>query len=90
MKIKDGFILREVADSYLVVAVGKRAKKFNGLITLNETGAFLWEQLSKGSDSEQLVKKLLAEYDIDETSAKAGVSAFLAKLQEANLLEEKG
>ena len=42
MKIKEGFILREVAGNYIVVAVGSAVKQFNGVITLNETGAFLW------------------------------------------------
>lgn len=40
MKIKNGFILRNVSDAYVVVAVGEAAKDFNGMITLNETGAF--------------------------------------------------
>ena len=47
MKIKQGFILREVAGSYLVVAVGEAVKRFNGVINLNETGAFLWRLLEK-------------------------------------------
>ena len=46
MKIKNGFILRNVSDAYVVVAVGEAAKDFNGMITLNETGAFLWKTLA--------------------------------------------
>ena len=45
MKIKDNFILRKVADSYVVVPVGKLTLDFNGIINLNETGAFLFELL---------------------------------------------
>ena len=49
MKIKNGFILRNFSDAYVVVAVGEAAKDFNGMITLNETGAFLWKTLADRS-----------------------------------------
>ena len=86
MKIKDGFILREVAGSYLVVAVGTAVKQFNGMINLNETGAFLWRLLEKGATEEESVSALLKEYDVDEETAKADVKAFTNKLTEAGLL----
>lgn len=87
MKIKDGFILREVAGSFIVVAVGEAVKEFNGIVNLNETGAVLWKILEKGATKEQLVKALLAEYDVDETTAEKDVSAFIEKLQEAKLVK---
>lgn len=86
MKIKDGFILREIAGSYLVVAVGAAVKQFNGMINLNETGAFLWRILEKGATEEEAVAELLKEYDVDEETAKADVKAFVSKLTEAGLL----
>ena len=87
MKIKDGFILREVAGSFIVVAVGEAVKEFNGIVNLNETGAVLWKTLEKGATKEQLVKALLAEYDVDEATAEKDVSAFIEKLQEAKLVK---
>ena len=66
MKIKSGLILREVAENYIVVAVGEAVKEFNGLINLNSTGAFLWKILEKGAEEEDLVKAILEEYEIDE------------------------
>ncbi len=86
MKIKSGFILREVAGSYLVVAVGSRVKQFNGMINLNETGAFLWKLLEKGTTEEEAVAAMLGAYDVDEEIAKADVKAFIAKLTEAGVL----
>ena len=86
MKVKDGFILREVAGNFIVVAVGGAVKNFNAVITLNETGALLWRALEKGAKQEDLVKVILDEYDIDETTAKADVMAFIDKLQGASLL----
>ena len=86
MKIKEGFILREVAGSYLVVAVGARVKDFNGMVNLNETGAFLWKLLEKGAEKEEMTEALLKEYDVQKEVAAADVNAFTTKLAEAGLL----
>lgn len=87
MKIKDGFILREVAGSFIVVAVGDAVKTFNGIITLNETGAFLWKELEKGAEEQDLLKALLAEYDVEEDVASQHVKKFIARLTEAKLIK---
>ena len=86
MKIKDGFVLREIAGSYIVVAVGDAVKSFNGVITLNQTGAFLWKYLSEGCDENALLKALLDEYDVQEDIAKRDIELVITKLKKANLL----
>ncbi len=87
MKIKEGFILRKVASSYAVVATGKRVKEFNGVITLNETGAFLWNKLVGGATEEDLVTALLNEYEVDKSVAETDVKKFTEKLLGANIAE---
>ena len=87
MKIKSDYLLRKVADSYVVVPVGKATVDFNGMINLNETGAFLWQQLQKGAGEEALINAMLSEYDVDEETALEGIDSFLKKLREADLLE---
>lgn len=86
LKIKDGFILRQVAGNYIVIGVGGEAVDFNGMVTINETGAFLWKILEKGADKEDLLAALLAEYDVDEESAKKDITAFLKNLYNGKLL----
>ena len=88
MKIKDGFILRQVADTYIVVAVGEEARKANVMVTLNETGGFLWEKLTDGATQDELVKAILDTYEIDEETARADVNAFIEKVSDSNLIEE--
>ena len=88
MKTKKGFMLRSVGNRHIVVAVGSASLEFNGLITLNETGAFIWKQLQEGCEYDELLAKLLEEYDATEEEAKAGIDAFLAEVRAANLLEE--
>ena len=87
MKIKKNFILREIAGTYLVVAVGEAVKNFNAVINLNETGAFLWKALEKGATEEELVSLITSEYEVDIEVAKADVLAFIQRLKEANLLD---
>lgn len=87
MKIKDGFILREVAGSYLVVAVGNAVKEFGGIVNLNETGAFLWKLLEKSSTEPEMVDALLNEYEVDRETAEKDVKAFVEKLTEAKLVK---
>ena len=87
MKIKDGFILRQVADSYIVVAVGDSVKEFNGIINLNETGAFIWGLFQKEASEEQVVSALLKEYDVDAETARKDVKIFVDKLKDKNLIK---
>ncbi len=89
MRIKSGFVLEEIAGSYIAVAVGKRAEEFHVLIRLNSTGAFLWRALEEADLSqEELVLRMTEEYSVDESIAKRDVSAFIGKITEAGLLDE--
>lgn len=87
MKIKKGFVLREVADNYVVVPTGKASINFNGMITLNETGAFLWKQLINVTTIETLVESLVREYEVNKITAHQDVLRFINLLNGADLLE---
>ena len=87
MKLKNGFVLRQIGGSYVVVAVGLQTLDFKGMIRLNETGAFLWEKLTADEcTKEQLVGALTAEYDVDAATATKDVDVFVQSLQDADLL----
>ena len=64
MKIRDNFLLRQVADTWVVMPIGQEMLDFNGMLTLNETGALLWQKLQEGADLDGLVAALTAEYDV--------------------------
>ena len=87
MKLKSGFILREIAGSSIIVPVGERVKEFNGVINLNDTGVFLWKILEKGATAEEMVSALLNEYEVEKEVAEKDVSKFIGKLKEAKLLK---
>ena len=85
MKMKDGFLLREVAGQTVVLPFGDDMN-MDLMITLNDTGAFLWEKLQEETDEAALVAALLAEYDVDEATAKQAVANFVAKLSDNGFL----
>ena len=85
MKLKDGFILRTVAGETVVLPAAG-VTDFDMMITLNETGKVLWERLEVGAEEADLVKDLLAEYDVTEEIAAKSVAAFVAKLKELDFL----
>ena len=85
MKLKEGFLLREVAGQNVVLPTGDDLD-LNMMITLNDTGAFLWEKLQAEIDEDGLVAALLAEYDVDKETAHKSVQAFVAKLNENGFL----
>lgn len=87
MKIKNDFVLRKVADSYVVVPVSSLTLDFNGVINLNETGAFLFEQLQKGTEREELISKMLEEYDVTKEKAIEDIDTFINKLKDADVFE---
>ena len=88
MKIKNGFVSRQVAGSNVVVATGEQSKSFNGIIKLNESGMILWNLLVDGADKNALVEALLAEYDIDKATAEADVDKFVGVLRDAGALDD--
>ncbi len=86
MKLKNGFVLRQIGGSYVVVAVGLQTLDFKGMIRLNETGAFLWENLSADEcTKEDLVAALTAEYEVDDATASKDVDMFVQSLKDADL-----
>lgn len=88
MKLKDGFVLREIAGSFMVVPVGKRTQEVPGVIALTESGALLWKKLEEGADEKDLVAALLDEYEVSEEQAAVDAAAFVKKAADEGLFEE--
>ena len=87
MKIKNGFVVRKIANQYMAVPVGARAKELHGMIGLNETAAFLWELLKEERTEEELAALVYEEYEISEKEALEAVQRFGKSLQEEGVLE---
>lgn len=87
MKLKEGFVLRDVAGSCVVVPTGADIN-FNGMISLNDTGKTLWQRLEAEATIDDLVDALTAEYDVDRDTAKVGAERFVEKLRQHGFIEE--
>ena len=87
MKLKEGFLLREVAGRIVVVPEGD-VLDLNLMISLNTTGRFLWERLQKGASAQELTDALMEHYHIDRQLASTDVEAFIEKLDRQGFLEE--
>lgn len=87
MKLKSGFVLREVAGSFVVVPTGSELD-FNGMINLNETGKTIWNCLENDTDIDAVIAVILSEYDTDEATARTAVEGFVEKLRSHGFLEE--
>lgn len=87
MKIKEGFVLRQVADHWVVLPVGAVSVDFNGMISLNESGVLLWRALEEGGDREALANVLLNEYEVERDVALADVDEFIETLKKAGCIE---
>ena len=88
MKVSKDFILRNIADEYLLIPTGKAALNVKGLIALSESGVLLYEKLQNECSREELLNALLTEYEVSEAEAAEDVDAFLAQMRELGMLLE--
>jgi hypothetical protein len=85
MKLKEGFLLREIAGKIVVLPCAEELN-LNLMLTLNGTGRFLWEKLESGATAEGLVSGLMEAYDVPEDRARQDVTVFVEKLTQYDLL----
>ena len=88
MKLKNQFILRTVADKTVAIAVELEGEKTDNVITLNSTGAFIFDLVNKGSNRDQIVAAFFKEYDVTKEEAATAVDSFVESLKKSGLLED--
>lgn len=87
MKIRKNLLKREIAGESFLVPLGKSMYDCKGLFALTELGAFIWDMLPEAETEEDILQKILAEYDVDEATAGKDLAEFLEKLREMEILE---
>ena len=88
MKRSASFLLREVAGKQVVVPLGEAAVRFQGMLTLNATGVYLWQLLEQEQTEETLQHSVCDRYDVDAETARKDIVAFLEKLRAVGALTE--
>lgn len=88
MRVNKNYILRQVADEYILIPVGQAALNTKGLISLSESGYLLYERMQENCDAKDLVQLLCSEYDVSEEEAASDVEEFLGQMRTIGMLEE--
>ena len=88
MKIKQGFVMRNVAEQAVAVTTGEASKTFHGMIKLNATGAKIWRGIEEGLDAPAIAERLAAEYGISPERAQKDVDTFVERMRKIGLVED--
>ena len=87
MKLKKDYVLRQVADTWVVLPLADASVDFNGMLKLNDSGAMLWKVLEQGGGKDALVDALTGEYNVSRQQAQADVDEFLTKLMQSGCMQ---
>lgn len=80
MKINGDFMIREIAGDTILVATGQASQNFNGMITLNEVGAFILQKIEECKNENELISKILDEFEVDKNIAREDTKEFIEQL----------
>ena len=86
MKLKLQLVKRDIAGDIILVPVGAATSSIQGLITINETGAAIWDALPEAENEEAIVDKLYEQFDAERDELRKDVDEFLDKLREMNII----
>lgn len=90
MKLKSKYILKTIADKTIAIALEKENEATDGVITLNETGAFIFGLINDGADYDSIVERFFEEYNVTTKEAEKAVENFVEYLKNSDLLEDDG
>ena len=88
MQVSKDYLLRTIAGETILIPSGAAAQKFNGLVTVNAIGAFIWDVLQTPTDLEALVARITDEYEVDAETARRDAEEFLSELRRIGALED--
>ena len=88
MRVSKDFIMREIAGEFILVPTGAAAAKFNGLITMNEVGKFIFQTLAEENTAQEVAARITEEYSVDAGTALTDLEEFLQQLRQIGALVE--
>lgn len=86
MRMKEGFVLREIAGQAMVIATGEASKGFHGMVKLNGTGREIWQGLTEGLSEEEIVEKMVGKYEVDAAKAAEDIRQLLDEMEKEGFL----
>lgn len=88
MKIKDGFVMKDVAGSKVILPIGERQAEIKGIITFNDIGAEIFNMLDGRNSVEEIICKIAKDYDAPYETVKTDVNKLIEKMRAQGLIEE--
>ena len=86
MKLKPDFQIVQMANDYMLVPTGDQIDSFNGTVILNEVSAFMLNQLKEDLEKEDLVERLVREFDVESATAREDVDVAVEKMKQIGIL----
>lgn len=86
MRRNADFLLQDVAGTRVIVPVGEAVTVFPGMITVNETGSFIWQLLETEQTAQTVAEALVARYEVTQEQAMADAEAFFEQLKPTGAL----
>lgn len=80
--------MKDVAGSKVVLPIGERQEEINGIITFNDTGAEIFSMLNSVYTVEEIIEKLVKDYEVSYDVAKTDVMNIIEKMRSQGLIEE--
>lgn len=87
MRIKEGYVLRNIVDENVIIPIGSALEVNRSLFTLNETGAFIWRKIEEGSEVKEIISKVADEYDVTLEEAERDTIEYISYLNEKGLID---
>ncbi len=87
MKIKEGYVIRQVMGNYVVIATGEESRNFHGMVKLNETAANIWNHIAEGKSEDEIVTAMMNEYEVEEQQLRADIKKTVETLAAQGLVE---
>ncbi len=87
MKIKEGFVLRQVMGNNVVIAVGEASRDFHKMVQLNAPAAEIWNYIAEGYTKDRIVDEMIDKYDVERATLEADVEKTLNMFSENGMIE---
>ena len=90
MKKTQTFIKRDINGESILIPTGDTAREFNGMITLQGTAGFIWDNIEEATSLEHLIDMITDEFDVDRKTAGSDAIFFIMQLLRAGMIRTTG
>lgn len=85
MKVSNNFVLREIAGDSILIPVGQT--DMQGMLLLNPVSMLIYQELQSGKKTEEILQKLVVEYDVGRAQAQDDLEKTLVQMRELGIVE---